>query len=135
MSRENVEVVQRIWDAAVRRDTETIFSLYDPEVELDVSRFPLVATDESLYRGYDGLRRLFGEWREVWEDADSDLLELIDGGDRVVSVYAYRGRGRASGVSVEETFATVWTIEDDKAVRVEWFTGREAALEAVGLRE
>jgi ketosteroid isomerase-like protein len=135
MSRENVEIVRRIWDAADRRDTQTVFSLYDSEVELDVSGFPIVATNANLYRGYEGLRRLFGEWREIWSDADSNLLELIDAGDRVISVYNYRGRGRASGVAVEEEFATVWTIRNDKAVRVEWFMGRAEALEAAGLRE
>jgi uncharacterized protein len=135
MSRENVELVRRIWDAADRRDTQAVLSLYDPEVELDVSGFPVVATNANLYRGHEGLRRLFGEWQEIWSDADSDLVELIDAGDRVVSVYNYRGRGRASGVAVEEVFATVWTIRNDKAVRVEWFTGRAEALAAAGLRE
>ena len=111
MSKENVEVVRRIWDAADRRDTEAVFSLYDPEVELDVSGFPVVATNADCYRGHEGLRRLFTEWREIWSDADSDLVELIDTGDRVVS------------------------ISNGKAVRVEWFTGRKEALDAVGLRE
>jgi ketosteroid isomerase-like protein len=135
MSRENVEIVRRIWDAADRRDTQAVLSLYDSEVDLDVSGFPVVATDASRYRGHEGLRRLFAEWREIWDDADSQLVELIDAGERVVSVYNYRGRGRASGVSVEGVFATVWTIRDEKAVRVEWFVGRDEALEAVGLRE
>ena len=133
MSRENVEVVRRIWDAADRRDTQAVFSLYDLDVELDVSGFPVVATNAYLYRGHEGLRRLFAEWQEIWSDADSNLVELIDAGDRVVSVYNYRGRGRASGAALEEVFATVWTIRNEKAVRVEWFTGRGAALEAVGL--
>lgn len=133
MTAENVEVVRRIWDAADRRDTQAVFSLYDPEVELDLSGFPIVATDDRLYRGHEGLRRLFGEWREIWQDADANLVELIDAGDRVVSVYTYRGRGRASGVFVEALFATVWTIRDEKAVRVEWFMGRDEALEAAEL--
>ena len=135
MSRENVEVVRRIWDAADRRDTQTVISLYDPEVELDVSGFPVVATNANLYRGHDGLRRLFTEWREIWSDADSNLVELIDAGNRVVSVYTYRGRGRASGASLEGVFATVWTVRGERAVRVQWFMGRDEALEAVGLSE
>jgi ketosteroid isomerase-like protein len=135
MSQEDVEVVRRIWDAADRRDTQTVLSLYDPEVELDVSGFPVVATNESLYRGHEGLQRLFGEWREIWTDAESNLVDLIDAGDRVISIYTYRGRGRASGASLEGTFATVWEIQDKQAVRVQWFTGREEALEAAGLRE
>jgi ketosteroid isomerase-like protein len=112
-----------------------VLSFFDPEVDLDVSGFPVVATNASHYRGHDGLRRLFGEWREVWSDAHSELEELVDAGDRVISVYRYRGRGRVSGLDVEETFATVWTIKAGKAVRVQWFTDRAKSLAAVGVRE
>ena len=135
MSRENVEVVRRIWEAADRRDTETVFSLYDPDVELDVSGFPVVATEAEVYRGHAGLQSLFHEWREVWANAESNLEELIDAGNRVISVYTYRGRGRVSGLTAEETFATVWTIQDKKAVRVQWFISRDEAFKAAGLSE
>jgi ketosteroid isomerase-like protein len=135
MSRENVDVVRQIWEAADRRDAEAVLSFYDPEVDLDVSGFPVVATDASHYRGHEGLRRLFTEWGEIWSDAHSELEELIDAGDRVISVYSYRGRGRVSGLDVEEEFATVWTVEGGKAVRVQWFTGRAEALAAAGVRE
>lgn len=133
MSEGNVEVVRRLWDAADRRDTEEVLSLYDPDVELDVKGFPFVATDERMYRGHAGLRRLFAEWREVWEQANSELIDVIDAGDRIVTVYSYRGRGRLSGLPVEELFATVWTLRDKKVIRVQWFMGREEALQAAGL--
>jgi ketosteroid isomerase-like protein len=64
-----------------------------------------------------------------------DFEELIDAGDRVVSVGTTRGRGRASGADVVWKHAGVWTIRDGKIVRVVWFNAREEALEAVGLRE
>ena len=133
MSEENAEVVRRLWDAADRRDTEEVLSLYDPDVELDVTGFPLVATEQTTYRGHAGLRRLFAEWREVWQQADSELMDVIDAGDRIVTVYSYRGRGRLSGLPVEELLATVWTLRDRKVVRVQWFIGREEALQAAGL--
>lgn len=127
---ENVEVVRRLWDAAARRDTEEVLSLYDPDVELDVTGFPVFATDQKTYRGHAGLRRLFAEWREVWEQADSELIDVIDAGDRVITVYSYRGRGRISGLPVEELFASVWTLRDGRVIRVQWFMGREEALQA-----
>src|ERR671931_370694 len=40
MSRENVEVVRRLYEAARRGDAETVLSLYHREVELDFSRIP-----------------------------------------------------------------------------------------------
>ncbi len=33
MSEENVEIVRRVYDAVGRRDTETVLTLYDAEVE------------------------------------------------------------------------------------------------------
>ena len=39
MSWENVEiVVRRVYDAAARRDTATVRTLYDPETEWDMRR-------------------------------------------------------------------------------------------------
>ena len=136
MSEENVEIVRRVWAAADRRDSEAVFSLYDPDVELDVSGFPIVATNHTIYRGHTGLRRLFHEWREIWSDADSQLIELVDAGAvGVVSIYTYRARGRGSGAPTGAEFATVWTIKERKVVRVQWFIGRAEALEAAGLSE
>ncbi len=135
MSQENVELVRQIWEAADRRDTATVLSLYDPEVELDLTGFPEEAREGASYSGHEGLQRLFEEWRETWNSAESNLVELIEAGERVVGVYTYRGRGRASGVPIERTFAAVWTIRDAKAVRVEWFVGRGQALAAAGLSE
>ncbi len=60
---------------------------------------------------------------------------MIDAGEHVVSIYTYGARGRRSGLPVEERFASVWTIRDDKVVRVQWFTQPAEALEAAGLSE
>jgi ketosteroid isomerase-like protein len=46
-----------------------------------------------------------------------------------------RGRGSGSGVEVENRHGSVWTIRDGKAVRFEWFSEPDEALEAAGLRE
>lgn len=41
----------------------------------------------------------------------------------------------ASGVEVEGTNASLWTIRDGKIVRVVWFGSRDAALEAAGVSQ
>jgi ketosteroid isomerase-like protein len=138
MSRENVEIVRRVYDAAAQRDSATVFSLYDPEVEWDGSRsrWAEVMPGEAQWRGHEALRSFFGRYYEIWESFEDDLQELIDAGDQVISVVNSRGRGRASGLDVEWAGnAGVWTIRDGKVVRVVWFPSRNEALEAVGLRE
>ena len=132
MSRENVEIVRRVYEAAARRDTATVLDLYHPEVELDASRF---AIDTGVYRGHDGLRSLFREWHEAWGSIEYDYEELIDAGERVISVVTRHARGRASGVEVERPFALLWTLREGRVVRVVWFLDRAEALEAAGLSE
>jgi ketosteroid isomerase-like protein len=138
MSQENVEIVRRIYDAAARRDTAVVFSLYDPDVEWDgsQSRWAEVLSTRPHFRGHEELRRFFRQYFEMWETFEDDLQELIDAGDYVISVVTSRGRGRTSGAEVEWAGnAGVWTIRDGKVVRVVWFSSRKEALKAVGLSE
>jgi ketosteroid isomerase-like protein len=135
MSEENVEIVRRVYEAAARRDPATVLALYDPEVELDPSRLQAVGLFDRVYCGDDGLRSFFREWHEAWQGIEYDYDELIDAGERVISVVTRHGRGRASGAEVDWPLALVWTIRKGKVIRVVWFPTRADALEAAGLRE
>jgi ketosteroid isomerase-like protein len=138
MSQENVEIVRRLYDAAAHRDVESVLALYDPEVEFDASRHPLTSLigGTRVYRGHEGVRSFFRQRHEAFESVEDACDELIDAGDRVVSVWSARARGRASGVDVKLAgSAAVWTIREGRIVRVVFFPTREEALEAAGLRE
>jgi ketosteroid isomerase-like protein len=67
VSQENVEIVRRLYEAAARRDTESLLSLYDPEVEWVFSR---QLRDQTFgwgtYRGHEGLRTFFREQFEAF---------------------------------------------------------------------
>jgi ketosteroid isomerase-like protein len=137
VSQENVEVVRRVYEAAANRDSASVLSLYDPDVEIDVSRTH-GAVMEDLYAGaeHEGLRKWSREWHDVWEQIDYEVDELIDAGDDVIGVVTVRGRGRGSGAEVEfKLHAGLWTVRNGKIVRVVWFKTRGEALEAAGLRE
>jgi ketosteroid isomerase-like protein len=136
MSRENVEIVRRVYDAAARHDAATVVALYDPEVEWDNSRLPEASLlGRRVTRGHEGLRSLFREWYEAWESFEDDCEELIDAGQHVISVVTRRGRGRASGAETTARRGGVWTLREGKIVRVVWFPSPEEALEAAGVRE
>ena len=128
-----MEVVRRVYEAAVGRDAASIFDLYDPRVELDASRMGV--GDLGSYHGHEGLRKLFGGFHEVWGKIEYDYEELIDAGEHVVAVVRRHARGRASGVGVQAPLALLWTVREDKVIRVVWFRTREEALEAAGLSE
>jgi ketosteroid isomerase-like protein len=127
--------VRRIFAAARRRDTEAVLALYDPDVEWDTSQGSIgQLMGGRPFHGHDGLRQVFRDLREAYEDMEDRCEELIDGGEHVVSVVTTRGRGRLSGVQVEQRHqAAVWTIRGGKVARVVWYPSREEALAAAGL--
>jgi ketosteroid isomerase-like protein len=134
VSRENLEIVRRVFEATARRDAETVIALYDPEVECDTSRAALGRlVSGGVFHGPDEIRTFLRAYNEAWQEIEYDIEELIDAGDQVVSVVTNRGRGRASGVDVELRMAGVWTIGDGRIVSVAFFTTRAEALEAAGL--
>jgi ketosteroid isomerase-like protein len=135
MSRENVDVVRRVFQAGIRRDSAAAFSLYDRSLVWDVSRLEGVDFEGGVYHGHDGLRRWFQGWLAAWESVRNDLEDVIDAGDAVVTFTTQRSRGKTSGVEVELKQYAVWTVEGGKVTRVVWFQTRGEALEAVGLSE
>jgi ketosteroid isomerase-like protein len=132
MSRQNLEIVQGIYDAWQRRDFKTALAPFDEEVEWigppDISR------DELGHAfGVEGMVRSLEHWLENWEDYRYELRELIDHDDQVLSAGWQRGRGRESGVVVSEEIYSVWTLRAGKVVKQRMFRDRAEALEAAGL--
>ena len=65
----------------------------------------------------------------------NDVHELTAAGDRVLASLTFRGRGRQSGAEANWSLWQLWTLRHGKFVRGQGFTSREAALDAVELRE
>jgi ketosteroid isomerase-like protein len=133
MSQENVEIVRRVYDAVSRGDSASVLAAYDPDVEMDFTRSPLLRFfRQDVYRGHEGLRNFFAErYEEAWGTIEDVCEVLIDAGDKhVVSVVRTRGRGRVSGAPVELQHAGMWTIRNGKVVRMAWFGSRDEALKA-----
>jgi uncharacterized protein len=127
MSQENVETVRRAFEAFARHDNEAIFPLYDPEVEIhDVFL-------DHLYRGFDGVREFFRDWLAAWDEYSSEVGEWIDAGDHVIAAVHTWGRGKQSGVPVEQRQWHVWRLRDGKLWRLRVYATKDDALKAVGL--
>ena len=136
MSEENLEVVRLAYEyVSSGEDAATVLAIYDPEIEWDISQAPArhLLGEPHVFRGHDGLKQFFRAWYEAWEVVKPDLEELIDAGDQVIAIETTRGRGRASGLSVELPHVSVWTLRRGKIIRVQWFATRDEAREATGL--
>ena len=129
-------MVRRVYEAVAVGDSEAVLANYDPDVAFDFSRSPFAPLlDNSVFRGHEGLRNFIRERYEGFDRTEDDCQELIEVGDKVLSVVTSRGRGRESGIDVERTHYALWSIDSGKVTSVTWFGTREEALEAVGLSE
>jgi ketosteroid isomerase-like protein len=131
MSQENVERLHRAFDAFTRRDKVAWLELCDPDVELaPIGDWPETDPIHGAEAAWDFLVAA----DEPWERGPYELVEVIDGDDKIVAHQRRDLRGKSSGVEVEYDYWLVLTVRDGKAHRVEWFADRGAALEAAGLR-
>ena len=57
-------------------------------------------------------------------------VEMIEAGDKVITVVQVGGAGPVSKISLDDRFAFVHTMKDGLIVREQTFRNREEALEA-----
>jgi ketosteroid isomerase-like protein len=134
MSRGNVELVRRSWDAFDRAMRGGDLDSYLREfVSSDFEYTPM--EEGEVIRGHHGFVQYMARWAEVWEELRWEVEELIDAGEQVVSVARMSGRARETGMELEMRYFTVSTVHEDKMVRAVEYLDRDEALEAVGLRE
>src|SRR5438067_711620 len=101
MSRENLELVRRIYDAVTRRDAMTPFELYAEDILWDLSNTRRAALFmRPVYHGHDGVREAWRETFAAFGDVDFEVEDLTDAGAHVFARIRERDVGRASGVPV-----------------------------------
>jgi len=131
MSQQNVELVRKLLDVYNERKFAENSDLIDPNVVWDLSRVQL--PDGDTYTGRSQFRSFVEAWEEGFASERMEAKEMVDAGDRVVAMVHHRGRGKSSGVEIDQTFAMVWTFRAGRVLRMEMYPTREEALEAVGL--
>jgi ketosteroid isomerase-like protein len=131
MSRANVEVVRRLNDVFNERSFAENADLLDPDIVWDMSRVQV--PDGAALTGRLGLLEFLDAWRESFASERIDADEIVDGGDQVLVTVRHSGRGKVSGIEVDQRYAMVWTLSDGRAVRMEMYLTRDEALEAMGL--
>jgi len=128
VSRENLEIVQRGFDAFNETGVEGILPFIDPEFEATTP--PNLASEPDTYRGHDGIRRWFDSFDEVMEEIRWDAHGYQQVGDQVVVEFTLRARGKTTGLDFGQEAVMVWSLRDGKAIRVELFETLDEALAA-----
>jgi uncharacterized protein len=130
MPESNVDRLRAGYEALGRGDYEAVRELLDPEIVL--SDRPEVP-DARSYRGYEGMLVTLRDTSDSFEGFRLDPERFFEHGDKIVVILSMTGRGRTSGVPVEERIAHLWVLRDGLAIELRAFTDPADALEAAGL--
>jgi ketosteroid isomerase-like protein len=136
MSRENVEVVRRAIEAAIRKpkpDFATVNALFHPDHEL----VSLVQFRQGgRLRGARGFREWLTDVAEAFESWEGRIeqAKAVDG-TRVLLIAALTVQGKGSGIAYEQRMGLVMTVEDGKVTRTETYLSAAEAVEALGVSE
>jgi uncharacterized protein len=133
MSQENVEIVRRVIDAWNRSRPDNAIRWLDPDVVLDATQRRI---NPKTYDGVEGMRAMLADRDEVWEEFRLEPDEFVDAGDWIVVIGRWVGKGKGSGIEVQQPVAHAFRLHDGRIVRAELsYADRAQALEAAGLRE
>ena len=129
----NVELARRGFDAYSRGDLDAVLELMSPGVRVYA---PPDFINAGLFHGHEGWLQWIGQWNEAWESFDIRVDDVEAVGERFVVVQAHQvGRGRGSGISVEQDVVYLYELDDDLCVYLAIYPDRERALADIRGRE
>jgi ketosteroid isomerase-like protein len=134
MPPENVEWIRQFGDAWSRGDLEAVVAIVEDQlakghIAADFEFEPLYF--DRVYTGVEGLRELWEDSIEAWEDYHAEFDEIGDLDYHVLVLAHVTGRGAAGGVPIDERIAILFRFQGEKLVRAKSFASKEEALQAV----
>ena len=136
MSQENVEVVQRAVEAWNADDLDAFLAELHADLEWHPSIEPGLEGTATIYRGHDGARKAWREYRgEAWERLTSRPQEVRDLGESVLLLGRIEFTARTTGIEFSQEIGEVFEFRGGKIVRARDFLTHADALEAAGLSE
>jgi len=131
MSAANVEVIRELYDAFNSGDYGGAMAMLHEDAELhQPSQMPGGGTHVGRQEFARGLALWLSEFEPGFQYRPT---EMIDAENSIFMRLAYSGRGRASGVELEEMWFNVWEVRDGRPFRCRIFADERAAREAAGL--
>ena len=127
MSKENVDLVRRSWEASLTEDWQTVLATLHPDAEIRDFDIP----DADVGRGHEGFFAFLRRWNEAWGSWRVEDLDIQpEGDDRVIALFRMIASGEHSGIELERRDAMVYRIEDGLIVYLAYYNDQEQAFEA-----
>jgi hypothetical protein len=131
--------VERGFAAMARSDVAVVLLIYEPDAEVWMKSMSGVGISD-CYRGHEGVRNLYADLDEAFDDWRWTIRAVVDGGNRIAVRGDFIGYGRTSGVktALNGGGTAVKLSPRGLVAWQEWFVEQDGwtkALEAVGLRE
>jgi uncharacterized protein len=131
VSEENIDLVRQLYERWATGDFMTP-EFFDQNAEMvrvggDATGLP------GTWRGLENIWKASTEWMQAWENLRLKPIQWFDLGDRVLVVARSTGRGRSSGLPLDQENAQLFTLRDGKIVRWELYHEVGDALRAAGL--
>lgn len=128
MSQKNVELVRHAFGVVtIPGDPGAMIAVSGPRFEMHLTG---VVGEPVHYVGEAGIRQFFRDVAQSWESFRFEATDVRDAGDRVLVLGDVRGRGRASGVEVDDRWGWVIECADGLAVSVRGFLDQRDAVHA-----
>jgi ketosteroid isomerase-like protein len=128
MAPENVELVRRMYAAFHGGDAEGALACFDPDVVVDATR----RVDGWIGHGREDLNRIISSWIGAFDEWSEEIEEMRDLGDHVYVASVQRGRGKGSGVEVEQRYALLYHVEGGRITRMTVYLEPAEAVAAAG---
>jgi ketosteroid isomerase-like protein len=130
MSEENVRMVLEGVDAWNAGDLDRALDRIHPDIVwINSGAIPDLKVE---YRGHEGVRDFWEDWRSVWQEIVVEPERIVDLGDRVLVLARFDGIARGD-VRVSSHFGQVYELADGKIARFRSFTDWAEAVRSVGL--
>ena len=133
MSQQNVELVRHAFGAVtIPGDPEAMIDASQPDFEMQLVG---VGGEPVYYAGARGIRDFFRDVAESWESFRFEATDFRDLGNRVLVLGRVRGRGRLSGVNVDDRWAWIVELRQGRAASLRGYLDHREALDAAGLSD
>jgi ketosteroid isomerase-like protein len=131
MSQENINIINKIYDAFNQRDYETVLKSFDSAFEwVAADSSPLA--DRSPYHGLDEVQEgVFNRIAAGFERLTVRIDEIFEAEDKAVVLGYYDGISTSNGKHFQAQVAHIWTIANDKAVKFQQYVDTYKVAESL----